>query len=157
MSRNITFDYSLDGTTFTGAAITVKCNVVHAYLMPEEVQPPTRENGGDYLECQTNIQRIHVAIEISSRDLNPANSATALANFIFLQKWQCAPVRRIYNADVATDAKIDGWDTFDVSTNTNYINIDQPNAPEFEDMRIKGTRDIRTMTINGYTRKKVSL
>jgi len=157
--RNITFGYSVDGGSSFVTPITVKCNVVHVYLLPEELPSAGPEPGGAFRDCKNYTQRLHVAIEVSSVDLNPKENANGATNFTYLQKWQCAPVRRIYNADVSADPGIDGWTEFDTSTNTVYLNIDQPNAPTFEDMRVKATggRQVRSMTFQCYTRDAVAL
>ena len=157
--RNITFDYSLDGTTFV-TAITVKVDSIHAYLMPEQASSASTkvEAGGDYDECKVEIARLHVDIIVSSVSLNPLNYSTAgTTNLVYLEKWQCAPWRRIYNADVATNANINGFTQFDTSNNTNYLNIDTPNAPDFEDTAKTNGNEIRTFKLNCYTKKAVSL
>ena len=155
--RNITFTYSTDGgSSFTG--VTLACNVVRCTLMPTSETAAAEEPSmtSDAPECQIMTPRLHVDIQVSSIGLNPRDTAAGTSNFIALQKWVCAPLRRIYNADVATAATIDGWNQFDTNNNTNYVNMRDDPSYEFED-KDDASRRIRKATLNLKTRKAVSL
>jgi len=158
--RNVAFNYSLDGTTFQ-TAITLKCLAVRCYAMPSFESQSSEQTGmtATASECQIATTRLHLDILISSVnfDAREVTAATAASNLLFIEKWQCAQFRRIYNVDVATDATFDGWNNWDSSaTNTVYLNIDTPNRPEYKDME-SSTRSIKDFKLNCYTRDAITL
>ena len=143
---NVTFNYSLDGGTTFQTAITCDALSVHAYLMPEGIKG-TESMGSTQEARQKCTPRLWIDLVLSSNDFNPANNANGASNFTFIQKWCCAPIRRIYNADYATVPGFDGWTEWDSSSNTNYVNMRDYPQYDFHDFKT-ATRLIRQIVLH---------
>jgi len=158
--RNVTMDYSTDGSSFV-TAVTVKCLSIRAKLLPsfESQGSESKQMSSAAVECQKATARLYIDMVISPDTFDPALSTTGTTDFIYIQKWACAPWRRIYNADATTNPSIDGWTTFDVSTNTNYLNLVSEPTIEFLDQDTPGSTatKARRMVLSCKTRSAVTI
>jgi len=107
-------------------------------------------------QCQKPTSRLVVKLAIAPNDLDPSQTTLADSNFLFLQNWQGAAIRRIHNT--AADG-LDGRTNFDVATNTQYVNMLTYSEPEFEDIDGRGTtgRRIRKYLFECVTRDSVTV
>jgi hypothetical protein len=120
LMKQIVLSYSLDGGTTWSTEYTFSCLAFWADLNPEFETDGSEVRKANGLKCQKPTARIKADIELSWTNFNPAAIATAADNWLFMQYWICAPLRRIWYTDGYTHF---GWDVFDDQDNENYVNI----------------------------------
>lgn len=159
--RSIKFQYSLNAGTSWSTAVTVRCKSVRCYLMPQIETEGSQNRTSDAAICQKSTARHMLEIVVAENDLDPAQNTSGTTNFLALQKWCCAPMRYIYNADTATNPTIDGWDLWDTDSTSRdyYLILDGEPTYEFQDLDAPGAsaRKIRSIVIKCMTRKSYTV
>lgn len=122
-TRLIELGYSVDdGNNFVTTEYT--CNIIRGDLNCDYNDLPKTGNGKLNQITQSHIE---LEIHISHNEIDPnatANKTTANTNYIHIQKWLAAPIRRIVNKNTTDyDLGLGGFTDFDGTSNTNYVNV----------------------------------
>jgi hypothetical protein len=149
--KKVAFQYSNDNGATWSTALSVECLNVDVYKITEteqKVSASLRKN-------ETQVSYINCDIVTSEKGFDPAITATAEADWLTLQNFCAAKLRRIYNNDTTNYPNFDEYDTFNSSTNTNYVNLLEMEVVKFRmDAFGANTQKIRQMKLFLQTRDK---
>ena len=147
--RKVAFQYSNDNGATWSTALSVECLNVDVYKITEtehKVAASLRLN-------ETQVSYINADIVTSEKGFDPAITASAEADWLTMQNFCAAKLRRIYNNDTTNYPTFDEYDTFNSNTNTNYVNLLDMEVTKFRmDAFWANTQKIRQMKVYLQTR-----
>ena len=150
--RKVAFMYSNDNGSTWSTALSVTCDNVDVYKLTET----DHKTAANKRKNETRTSYINVEIKTNYIDFNPSETAAAEANWLYMQLFCAAKLRRIYNNDTTNYPTFDEYDTFNSSTNTNYVNLlDMEVIKKRMDAFGANTQKIREMKLTLQTRDKV--
>lgn len=147
--KALTFSYSIDGGVTFSTEYTLDALEFWVDLNPEfeTSGSESRRQGNNAKVCQKPVARLKGDIKLSWTNFDPADPAhgsSALDNWLFMQYWLCAGVRRIYFSGGSAHFV---WSNFDAQDNTSYINVDNWDYDYTNAEDARTGRKIRSITI----------
>lgn len=148
--KSVTFSYSIDNGASWSTEYALDALYFWCDLNPEfeTSGSESRRMGNTAPVCQKPTARLKLDLELSWKNFNPAEFATAQDahdRWKFMQYWLCAPLRRIwYTGGSAHFA----WTDFDAQDNENYVNVDNWDYNYEKAEQAANERKIRSITLN---------
>lgn len=119
----IQLSYTVDGTNWSNGmtynAVEFLCDM---WPEVETEGAQSRRNGTGAAKCLKVTPRMKVVLKLSLSNFNPEITSNANVKMKFLQYWMCAAQRQIFYA-YGSKHFPGGWDFFDASNNTNYVDV----------------------------------
>lgn len=151
--KYIGLQYSNDNGATWSAALLLKCLEVDVYKITETdhktaANKRKNEKGTSYLNADVLTGWV---------EFDPGQTAAAEANWLAVQNFCAAKLRRIYNADTTNWPTLDEYDTFNSSSNTAYLNLLEMEVikPKKMDAFGANTLKVRQMKMFLQTRDKI--
>ena len=117
--KKIGIQYSNDNGVTWSTALELYCEIVDVYKVTEtdhEIAANKRKN-------ERSTSYLNADILFLWSEFDPAQDTSAEADWLDVQNFCAAKLRRIYNADTANWPTLDEYDTFNSSSNTSYVNL----------------------------------
>ena len=151
--KKIGFQYSNDNGSTWSTALEIDCEHVSVYKITET----DHKTAADRTKNEKRTSYINADIITNWVPFDPAQTAAAEANWLAIQNFCAAKLRRIYNVNTTNWPTLDEYDTFNSSTNANYVNLldMEPLKPSAQDTFGANTKKVRAMRMALQTKKKV--
>jgi hypothetical protein len=147
--KKIAFQYSNDNGATWSTALSVVCYKVDVYKITET----DHKTAASLRKNETTASYINADITTGEDEFDPDLTAAAEANWLLMQNFCAAKLRRIYNNDTTNYPTFDEYDTFNSSTNTNYVNLLDMKIIKYRmDEHGANTVKVRAMELNLQTR-----
>ena len=150
--KQIAFQYSNDNGATWSTALVLDCREVDVYKITET----EHKTAANKRKNETRVSYINADILTDWQQFDPGSTAAAEANWIAIQNFCAAKLRRIYNNDTTNWPTLDEYTTFNASNNTAYVNLLEMQAmkPKRMDRFGENTLKVREMKMFLQTRDK---
>lgn len=150
--KKIGFQYSNDNGATWSTALEIQCHTVDVYKITET----DHTTAANKRKNEKSTTYLNADILTSEDPFNPETTAAAEANWLAIQNFCAAKLRRIYNADTTCWPTLDEYTTFNSNSNTSYVNLleHEVRKPSRQDESGSNTRKLRQMYMSLQTRDK---
>ena len=151
--KKIGIQYSNDNGVTWSTALELYCEAVSVYKLTET----EHDRAANKRKNERATTYMNADVLFLAEPFDPARTAAAEANWLYVQNFCAAKLRRIYNADTTNWPTLDEHDTFNSNSNTNYVNLLEmkPSKPVSMDENGANTTKIRQMQLYLQTRDKI--
>lgn len=153
-TKTIALQFSNDGGSTFSTALTLKVRSIRVTKIPETDADANSITGREF---EKRFRYYFVEFETDEKEFDPNRDANGDANWKALQDWLDSDTRRLYNGDTTNVPTLDGWDAFNASNNTNYLNLldATPNFRQADEYVTTNFKRARSMFIRCKTRSAV--
>lgn len=154
--KQIAVTYKQTSTsTFQSPSLTADCLSVRCYVLPNIETKDSEFRRASGRKCSTKTPRLYLDIRLSPTNFDPQMNANGSANWLYIQRWYCAPIMHVTFITTSEFPDIDGITALNDVSNTIYWNVTDL-TPTFEDYD-NGERRLRWLEISLESTDKYQL
>lgn len=145
---------SISGS-WQSAPLTADCLSLRSYVLPNIETKDSEFRRASGKKCSTKTPRLYFELRLSPTNFDPESTTAGTTNWIYVQKWYCAPIVHITTVPTTEYPDVDGITACATSSNTMYWNVTDI-SHTFEDFDT-GDRRLRWIEITIESTDKYQL